>query len=109
ARPSVTDEQVVHRRRERLHVLLIPLPELLEKMIAEKWNVLGPLAKRRHAQRDGIDAEVQIFPQLSVAERRIQIDVRRADQAEIDVDDAVAADRPVFALLQDAKQLRLQV
>src|SRR6185369_2619512 len=95
--------------RQRLHVLLIPLPELFEKMIAEKWNVFGPLAKRRHAQRDGVDAEVQILAQLPVAEGRIEIDIRRADQAEIDVDDAVAANRAVLALLQHAKQLRLQV
>src|SRR5919201_775048 len=109
AGPAVTNEQVVHRRRQRLHILLVPLPELVEEVVAQQRNVLGALAKRRYAQCDGVDPEVEILTQLSFTEGRIEIDVGRADQPEVDVHDPVAADRPVLALLQHAQQLRLQV
>ena len=46
---------------------------------------------------------------LPFAQRQLEIDVRGADQPEVDVHQAVAADRPVLALLQDPQQLRLQV
>ncbi len=40
--------------------------------------------------------------------RRLGIDVGRADQPEVHLDEAIAADRPVLALLQHAQQLGLQ-
>src|ERR1041385_5980983 len=65
ARPAVADEQVIRRRRDRLHVFLIALVELRQEVVAEQRNVLAALAQRRHAQRDGVDAEVQVLAQLS--------------------------------------------
>ena len=62
----------------------------------------------RNRQRHGVDAEVQVFAQLPLAERRIQVDVGRADQPEVRLNDAAAADRPELAVLQHAKQLDLQ-
>ena len=109
ARPAVADQHVIRRRRDRLDVALVPLPVLLEEVLAEQRDVLGPLAQRRHAQRDRVDAEVEILAQLAVAQRRVEIDVGRADQPEVHADDAVAADRAVLALLQHAQQLGLQV
>ena len=109
ARPPVPDEHVVRRRRDGLHVALVPLPVLLEKVLAQQRDVLGPLAQRRHAQRDRVDAEIQVLAQLAVAQRRVEIDVRRANQPEVDADDAVAADRAVLALLQHPEQLGLQI
>ena len=93
----------------RLDVLLVALPELLEEVVAQQRDVFGALAQRRHPQRDGVDAEIEILAQPPVAQRRVEIDVGRADQPEVDVDDPVAADRPVLALLQHAQQLGLQV
>ena len=87
----------------------MPLAVFLEEVLAQQRDVFGALAQRRHAQGDGVDPEVQVLAQLAVAERRIEIDVRRADQPEVDADDAIAADRPVLALLQHAQQLGLQI
>ena len=100
---------MVDRRGERLDVLLIALPELVEEVIAQQRDVLGALAQRRHAQRDRVDAEVEILSQAPLAKRRVEIDVRGADQTKVDVDDPVAPDRPVLALLQHPQQLRLEV
>src|SRR5262245_3029181 len=109
AGPAIADEKVIHRRGQRLHVLLIPLTKLLQEVIAQQGDVLRPLAERRHTQGDRIDAEIQVLPQAPFAQRHVEIDVRRADQPEVHVDDAIAADWPVFALLEDAEQLGLEV
>src|SRR4051812_28408359 len=109
AGPAVADQQVIHRRRQRLDVLLVALPELVEEIVAEQRDVLGALAQRRDAQRDRVDAEVEILAQPPVAQRGIEIDVGGADQAEVDMHDPVAADRPVLALLENAQQLGLQI
>src|SRR5438045_9520876 len=37
-------------------------------------------AERRDPERDGVDSEVQILAHLSIAKRRIEIDVRRTNQ-----------------------------
>ena len=62
-----------------------------------------------HAQCDRVDPEVEVLAQPAVLERGLDVDVGRADQPEVHADDAIAADRPVLALLQHPQQLRLQV
>ena len=109
ARPPVANQQVIRGRRDRANRLLIALVELREEVIAEQRDVFGPLAQRRHAQRDRVDAEVQVLAQAALTQRHLEVDVGRADQSEIDRDQAIAADRPILALLQHAQQLRLQV
>src|SRR5258705_349544 len=109
ARPPVADEQVVGGRRNRLHALLVALVELREEVVAEERNVLAALAYRRHAQGDRVDAEVEILAQLTLSQRGLEIDVGRADETEVHVHEPVAADGTVFALLQHAQQLGLQV
>ena len=49
ARPAVPDEEVVHARRQRLHILLVTVAELVEEVVAEQRNVFRALAERRHA------------------------------------------------------------
>src|SRR5438093_893754 len=78
-------------------------------MIAEQRDILAPLPHRRNPKRNRVDAEVEVLAKLPFAKRRLEIDVGRADETEVDVDEAVAADWPVLALLQDAQQLGLQV
>ena len=43
----------------------------------EQPDVFSPLAQRRNPQRDGIDPEVQILPQLAVPHRLLRRAVRR--------------------------------
>src|SRR4029453_14199254 len=109
ARPPVANQQMVRSRRDSLDALLIPLIEFREEMIAKQWNVLAPFPERRHPERDGVDAEIEILPELSFAKRRLKIDVGGADEPEIDVTDPVAADRPVFPFLQHPQKLCLKV
>ena len=100
---------MVHGRRQRPDVALIPLAELFDEVIAQERNVLAPLPQRRHTERDGVDAEVEVLAQAPVPERRVHVDVGRADEPEVHAHVAVAAQRPVAALLQNAQQLGLQV
>src|SRR5688572_7789072 len=107
--PAIADEQVIRRRRYRAHRLLIALVELRQEVITEERNVFGPFAQRRHAHRDGVDAEVEVLPQAAVLERELEVDVGGADQPEVHVDESVAADRAILALLQDPQQFGLQI
>src|SRR5262245_18307270 len=100
---------MVSSRRNRPHALLIPLIELRQEVITKQRNVLTPFPKWGNAERDGVDAEIQILPQLSFPKRVFQVDVGGADEPEIDVHDPIAANRPVFALLEHSKQLGLKV
>ena len=66
-------------------------------------------AKRRNAQRNGVDAEVQILAKLAFAKCNFQVDIRCADQTEINMHQTIAADRPILPFLEDAQKLRLQI
>src|SRR3712207_8172886 len=70
---------------------LFPYTTLFRSSIAQRWN----------RQCDRVDAEVQVFAQLPLAERGVQVDVGRADQPEIRLNHATAANRP------DRKSTRL--
>src|SRR5204863_148832 len=70
AGPAMPYEDVIRRRGDRLHVALVTGLVLLEEMLAEERNVLGALPQGRHPQRDRIDAEIEVFAQLAVAQRR---------------------------------------
>src|SRR5258708_7481968 len=109
AGPPVADQDVVRRRRDRLDVALMTCLVLLEEVLAQERNVLGALAERGHAQGDRVDPEIEVFAQLPVAEGCVEVDIRGADETEVDADDPIAADRPVLTLLDDAKQLGLQI
>src|SRR6266542_3555159 len=100
---------MVSSRRDRLDVPLVTRLVLLEEMLAQERNIFRALPQRRNAESDRVDAEVQVLAQLAVAQRGVQIDVRRAYETEIDADDAIAANRTVLALLQHAQQLRLEI
>ncbi len=78
-------------------------------MLAERRHVLEPLAQRRHAHRDRVDAEVEVLAQPSLAQGGLDVDVGGADQPEVDADASIAPDRTELSFLQHAQQLGLQV
>ncbi len=55
-----------------------------------------------------VQAEVEIFAEGAVLVRGFEIAVRGGDDAHINFDSLIAADRSNFFFLQDAEQLGLQ-
>ena len=66
-----------------------------------------PRAQRRQRYVDHVDAKVQILAKAAVVHRGIEVAVGRGDEAHVERDLALAAERPHPALLQRAQQLHL--
>ena len=65
--------------------------------------------KRWHADRDDVDAVVEVLAEPSVLHRLLEVDVRGDDQPEVGPDRLGAADAFDLPFLDRAQQLRLQV
>ena len=99
---------MIRRRRDAPDVLLVAAVELVEEMRTQQRQVLAALAKRRHVQCHGVDQEVEVFAQPAGLDRGVGIDMGRADQPEIHLDQPIAANWTELPLLQHAQQLGLQ-
>ena len=108
AGPRVAHQQPPRLGLEGLDLAIVLLGAADAEVLGEQRDVVRTLAQRRHRQRDGVDAEVEIAAQRAVRQRQVEIDVGGAHQPEVRGDGAGAADRPELALLQDAQQLGLQ-
>ena len=69
---------------------------------------LRPLAQRRHAQIDDVEAEIEILAESALAHRLLEVAVRGGDDADVDLHRLGAADAVDLALLDGAQQLGLQ-
>ena len=77
-------------------------------MLGEEEHVAAPRAERRHFDLDDVDPKVEVFPEGSLCDRRLEITVGRRHQAHVARDLRIAADRPDCPLLQDPQKLGLQ-
>ena len=67
-----------------------------------------PFSERRHFQAHNIETVVKILPKSSLADRLLQILVRRRDEPDVHLDRSRAADAFKFAFLQHAQQFHLE-
>src|SRR6266568_4950399 len=84
------------------------LGALGEEMAGQQRNVLAPLAQRRQAQADHVEAVEQIFPEQALAHPLLEVLVRRGDDADAGTNRLMAADPVEMAVGEDAQQPRLQ-
>ena len=101
------------QRHRRIADALNPLPEpgvvAPQKELGQLRDVVGPLAQRRHLDRDDVDPVVEILAESSFLHRLLEVDVGGGDQAELGLDRLGAADPLDLALLNGAQQLGLEV
>src|SRR6185369_7134552 len=76
----------------------------IEEVADQVGNVLKPLAQRRQSQRHDVEPEEQVLAEQALLDQDPKILVGGGDDADVALDRRAAADRGVFALLQDAKQ-----
>ena len=79
----------------------------LEEVIDQQRDVFAALAQRRNADRDDVQAIVEIFAKQVFGNGFVEIAVGGGNDAHVDGDFAGAADRTHGALLQHAQQLHL--
>ncbi len=72
-------------------------------------DVLQPLAQRRHADLDDVDAVEQVLAELALGDQRRQVLVGGRQDAHVDREFPGLADRPHALFLDDAQQLDLHV
>jgi hypothetical protein len=86
-----------------------PLGLLGEHGGAQEGEVVEALAQRGEAQREHVEAVVEIFAEAALGDRAGEVDVGGGEDADVDADGPVAADGLEGALLQDAQELGLGV
>ena len=79
------------------------------KCCASSGTSLEALAQRRHPDREHVEAVVEVLAELAVLDQLDHVAVGRRDQAEVDLDRLLGADRIDLAFLQRAQQLHLRV
>ena len=78
-----------------------------QEAVGEQGNVLAALAQRRHTNREGTEAVVEVVPEGAAGDLGGQVTVRGGDHAHVDLPRLPVAQRRHLALLEDAQQLRL--
>ncbi len=103
ARPGVAGEQ-----GEAIGMQPVVAGQLVEDRLAQRRQIGQAFAQGRHADRQHIDAVVEVGAKAAAGDRLFQVDGGRGDQAYIALQHLVGADRLELLLLQHAQQLALQ-
>ena len=77
-------------------------------MLRQEQRVGSPRPQRRQVELNDVDAVVQVLAEAAFIDGRFQVAVRGGEDADVDGDFLLAADRPDLALLQGPQQLGLR-
>ncbi len=77
-------------------------------MPGEQLDVGAAFAQRRHADADDVEPVVEVLAELAALDRRLEILVGRGEEAHVDAERVLAADRAHALVLQHAQELHLQ-
>src|SRR5262245_13801771 len=109
ARPAVSLHGRGRAGIERLQTSAVFPRKFRHEVIGQDGNVLLPVAKWRHEDRNDVQPEIQILSKPSLPNLGLQVLVRGGDDADVDPDARVAADRLERLLLKDPEHLRLRL
>ena len=97
-------------RRQARHRLVFFRREAGDEMARQAARCRrGRSRKRRHHDGEHVQAVIKVFAEVAFARHHRQVAVGGGDDAHIDLDRALGADRIDFAFLQRAQQLDLHV
>ncbi len=108
ARPVVRGEGRVGVVREATDHA-VPRAELGEESRREQLRVALALAQRRDADREDVEAVVEVLSELALAHQRSELAVRRRDDLHVDALVLAGADAPDLLLFDGRQQLALQL
>ena len=84
------------------------LRELVEKVVGQHQQIGLPIAKRRHEDREHVEAIVQVFAERPRRDSLLHIFVGGGEETDVHFDGFRAAEALELALLQHAEQLHLR-
>src|SRR5579862_8341422 len=79
-----------------------------EQPLCERQNILAAFPQRRNAQRDDVEAVVEILAKMMRTDFGLEVAIGRGDYSRIDVDGAFAADPLEVLILQEAQKFGLE-
>jgi len=83
--------------------------EALHELAGEVRDILHAVAQRRDLDGDDVEAEEQVLAEFLALDAFLEVPVGGGDDADVDLDGAVAADAFEFAFLEDAQELGLDL
>src|SRR5690606_34801143 len=106
-RPVVALERTLRVARESHRPETQPAPPASEEMSGEKRDVLASVPKRRHSHGEDGQAMEEVGAKPALFHLGRKISIRRGDHANVHSMGAIRSDSLDLALLERAKQLRL--
>src|SRR5690606_24360039 len=85
------------------------LDALVDQVANQLRQIVEPLPERRNANREDVEAEIKVLSELPLSDARLEVPVRRGDDAHVRTARIVAPDPLVDPLLENAQQLDLHV
>src|SRR5215831_6658522 len=82
---------------------------LLKEHLRQRQHVLATLPQRRHHQGENLEAIVKILSKPALGDRLLQLLMRGAKDAHVDVEGARLTDAANLPILERPKKLRLQL
>src|ERR1700730_3924670 len=107
AGPVIGGEHIDRRSRYPLDPFVMLARVLFDKVRGKRQNIGSSLAKRREIDCEDVQPIIEVLAKHSVANRLLQILVRRGDQTNIRLDRLSSSEAFVLALLKHAQQLDL--
>jgi hypothetical protein len=101
--PRVTHEGVLDPIRDGRHAHIPPAAVPLEKMLHQKRNVFGSLAKRRERDRQHVQPIEKVLTKLAFRHELFQIAFGSGKDADVDGDRSRSPQSFDSAVLQDAQ------
>ena len=109
ARPIV-GEQRVHRLGRKIdNRFFVRFREMPHERMHQQRDVVFAFAQWRHRDANDVEPEKEIIAKFSIAHQRLEIFVRRGDEADVGTQSLISADplkRPLFA--DDPQQFDLR-
>ena len=97
-----------HTVLQRIDGFAAPCRMLVNEVLHQHWNILDAFAKRRHDDRDHMQAIKEIVLEPTLVHELTEVAVGRRDHTNVHGLCPFRAERLDFAFLQDAQQLGLQ-
>src|SRR5205085_12609325 len=108
AGPVVVSQTRARLARNPFHLPVTLVADLLNEIICQQWNILASLPERRHGERDDVEAIVEVWTECALTDGFFEVSVGRANQSDINLERACAADALELSLLKHAQQFGLQ-
>ena len=105
--PCVVAQRVQGLGRNRLDLPLHPRGEAPDEVPDQRLDVLRALPQRRDADREDVQAIIEVITEAVLFDHLGEVSVRRRHQTDVDFDRPSSADAHELLILENPEELRL--